>query len=234
MKKIICILVALTLMLSFTSFAEEENINDGMEVLIQNNNAIQTMRSSDNVVYSVEITDKNQLAKYEDKSKGELVSRTITYVLPKNENNTNYDLLSYKQPLDYQINLFTKWTIGSWTYKGNQWYTPSEGTPYKIEGAAKFTKQVTSEAYYTLSGEASGKVKGLVEVKVGGEIGEKSTDTWGIAVDIPENYYRLIEVWEYKSKYVFNVKRNGDVYSTGCYAYKPNGGQKVVNDLYKK
>lgn len=203
-------------------------IKDEIAMYTKKGASINTFSTDEEIIYTVEITDKKELEKYDKTGEGKLESRTITYILPKEDNNAveeNLNQSTYASPA---------YTISGWSYESNRNYNTTEGTPFRIEGKANYSYKATTSTTYKLYGEGSGKVKGLVEIKLGGEIGSTSTKEWTIAVDVPEGYYRDFEVWEYLSKYTFNVLSDGNSYATGCSAYKPNGGQKLTNDLYKK
>lgn len=205
-------------------------INDEISMYNKKGIPVNIFSTNDVTIYTVEITDEKELEKYDKTGKGKLESRTITYILPKKNNSVvKYELDTDAHPL-----FFANYTISDWKYDGNRHYDTTEGTPFRIEGKANFTHTVSTSTTWKLYGEGSGKVKGAVELKIGGEIGETNEKEWQIEVDVPEGYYRDFEVWEYLTKYTFNVLRNNKSYSTGSSAYKPNGGRKLTNDLYRK
>lgn len=237
---LIALLIVVMFMGSVTAYASTNNqspqdsavdiIDDELSMYNEEGTLINTFSTNDETIYIVEITDKEELKKYEKPGEDILESRTITYILPKEDNNLAKDEVDTVQsPF-----LFANYTVGSWKYIGNRYYTPSQGTPFRVEGKAKYTYTTSTSTTWDMYGEGSGKVKGLVEVKIGGKIGAVNKKDWKISVDVPEGYYRDFEVWEYLSKYTFNVLKDNKTYSTGCSAYKPNGGQKLTNDLYKK
>lgn len=92
---------------------------------------------------------------------------------------------------------------------------------------------LSATEYYEIEGSIGGKVKGIIEAKIGGKINSSKTATCSFDVSIPENYYRKIEVWQYLTKYKYNVTKNNNHYGNDA-CYKPNGGKRIVNDLYEK
>lgn len=216
--------------MSTSIFASSEvNLNDELQTYIEKNMVTKSY-NADNAIYTVTIDDANELEKIHNGSNDKLISRTITYIILKEED-------TFKEETNISKNLTRwgdDWTIGGWEYISNRWYTESEGTPYRVEGAADMTVKITTESSYQLFGEGSGKVKGIVEIKIGGKIDEKKKTEWSIHVQVDDGYYRDLEVWEYKSRYDFNIYKNDELYATDGIAYKPNGGKKLTNDLYKK
>lgn len=71
-----------------------------------------------------------------------------------------------------------------------------------------------------------------MEAKIDGKIGNSVTKYWKPAVNVPQGYKRQLEVWQYLTKYRFDVTKNGSYYSS-CNVFVPNGGQRITNDLYK-
>ncbi|QSX07119.1 hypothetical protein JYG23_07185 [Sedimentibacter sp. zth1] len=202
------------------------NIYDEILMYLEKGATLKTYSKTDEIVYIVEITDEEELKKIDKTGQGKLKSRTITYILPQENNlKTEFNKTEFV--------LMSTYNVGNWTYAGNKWYTPSEGVPFTIEGEAEFTHTVKTASTYQLYGEASGKVKGIVELKLGGEIGFAEEKEWEVSVSIPEGYYREFEIWEYKTKYTFDILEGDEVYSSG-WAYKPNGGRYMTNDLYEK
>ncbi len=243
MKKIMPVvisLITLTLLLIYSaptlaSSYDPTVANDELSLYAEQGMPIQMLSDENHNIYTVTITDKEILAKIQEEenrtNQGELVERTLTYVLPKSEALITESNSETDEPTSQ---LWNDWTLGNWKYISNQWYYTDKGIPFRIEGAADYDYEVETVTKYSISGEGSGKVKGIVELKLGADFESASTKTWRIKVKIPEGYYREFEVWEYLNKYEFNVLKDGKTYGTDGVVYEPNGGQKLKNDLYKK
>lgn len=185
-----------------------------------------------NTIYEIEITDKNIL---KTSGNDNLISSTLTYIIPKTEIKKQSNILesSILKDLDAVTRATAAPELRNWTYVGNSFYEPSDGTPYKIEGPANFSLSATTTSHWEINGSIAYNVKQVVEGKIGGSAGQENKRTWSINIDIPNGYYRKIEVWEYLTKYAFDTYLGNFFISSGT-AYKPNGGLKITNNLYKK
>lgn len=115
MKRIVSLMAVFIFVLSsmgavFAKENESVKINDQLLPLIETDMATQSF-SNNRKVYTEKITDKNELKKLQKEGEGKLVSRTITYILPEENQEIPETLEAPRWGATY--------TVGSWTYDGN-------------------------------------------------------------------------------------------------------------------
>lgn len=188
-------------------------------------------------IYEIEVRDKNMLKKLDLPDINSLVSSTQTYLIPKSkieyENiNSNHDI-NKKYDFDTVSSATVSPEIRNWKYIGNKYYNKSRGVPYSIEGPINFNLLAETISYWETSSNLELGLRKKVELKLGGKIGRRNKKQWSINVKIPKGYRREITVWEFQNKYNFDVYFVNN-YLNSYSAYKPNGGLKISNNLYKK
>lgn len=188
-------------------------------------------------VYEVIVEPVNIPGKSEDSKDEKLVSSTLTFFIPKNNSSEYVDDVQDMGSTIKKVDAISRATAGqqlrNWRLVGNQFYTPGDGTPYQIEGPANFQLNATTRSHWSINGNFSAMIQSIIEVHIGGYSGKENTLSWTLNVNIPQGYYRKIQVWEYLTKYAFDIYFGHTFISSGS-AYRPNGGLKVTNNLYRK
>ncbi|GMQ65271.1 hypothetical protein [Vallitalea maricola] len=231
MKRKLSLLLVLVFILSSSGMAYAKNapsskVNDELMVYMEKGMAIKTFSNPTTDVYTVTITDTDELAKYDNSDEGKLVSRTLTYVMPKEDKNV--PLMIRRSSDRGEI------TIENWKKETNRAYDKTDGTPYRVYGkVTDFKLKATTTSYWEVYGEGSMDVLDVIELKIGGKNGESNVKEWEVHVTVPENHYRDIEVWEYLDKYTYDIHYPKEGYNEGT-AYAPNGGLRITNDLYEE
>ena len=95
--------------------------------------------------------------------------------------------------------------LRNWRLVGNQFYSPGDGTPYQIEGPANFQLNAMTRSHWSINGNFSAMIQSMIEVHIGGYSGKENTLSWTLNVNIPQGYYRKIQVWEYLTKWVMEA-----------------------------
>lgn len=222
---------------SFRSKRDDSDVINELERFRSLGLATKVHEDETKKIYEVTINDPEILKKSDNKKDGELVSTTLTYILPKNpiheEFNNSYDSALIDEGVDAISRATASPELKNWRYIGNRFYDENDGTPYRVDGPARFNLNVETISYWEVSGSLGFNIKKIVEAKIGGEIGGKNSKSWTVNVRVPSGYYREIEVWEYLTKYRFDVYLSNYLVSSHS-AYKPNGGLRITNNLYKK
>ena len=152
---------------SYASGSEkkEQDMLNELEYRLRDSSEKEVYSDGINTIYTFTTYDKKELSKYENESEGELVSRTITYVIPSDVSNAENKEI-------YQSGQVDNYGIKNWSYQENTFYTKSKGTPHTIYGEAHYTLSTSVTEYYELSSSVGVNIESLVEAKIGGKLGE--------------------------------------------------------------
>lgn len=230
MKKIFCVVLALTFLFSVNVFASSDE--PIVEDIFSRDDYLITDTSVIDGHETVTFSSNENLRDARNLKSGDLISTTITSVKPTEEDtissNSSEEIVE-----DIESKFFTTWSIKNWTKGGSNYYYNNDYTQYRVDGPSNYSLSISTTGYYKLSTEVTAKVEGLLEAKVGAEIGSSKEITGVYTVDVPSGCYIILKVYPYYTKYNCDIYKNNS-YSSSVSVYEPTNGYRVVQRLYKK